>query len=110
MNTNLFLKLTRRIETNFLGFEVQRTRPAVVCKDGFSVSIQAGECLYCSPRDNRAKEYECVELGFPSEKEELIMDYAEDCDKPTDTVYGFVPVEIVDEMLEKHGGIVDIRE
>lgn len=37
----------------------------------------------------------------------LITDYAED-NTYTDTVYGYVPVEIVDKLIEKHGGIVDL--
>ena len=33
------------------------------------------------------------------------MPYAEDRERPTDTVYGYVPVEIVERVIEKHGGI-----
>ena len=47
-----------------------------------------------------------MELGYPSEPDELIEEYAEDWDDLTDTVYGYVPIEIVDKLLEKHGGIV----
>lgn len=48
-----------------------------------------------------------MELGFPSAADDLITDYAED-NSYTDTVYGYVPVEIVDKLIEKHGGIVDL--
>ena len=47
-----------------------------------------------------------MELGYPSEPDELIKEYAEDWDDLTDTVYGYVPIEVVDKLLEKHGGIV----
>ena len=43
----------------------------VVCKDGFKMSVQANDSAYCSPRINNAERYTSVEIGFPSEKEEL---------------------------------------
>ena len=77
------------------------------CNDGFSMSVQAHEYNYCSPRV-KPEETDCyyqVEVGFPSEREELLMEYVEDCDKPTDTIYAYVPVKVVQEVIEKHGGI-----
>lgn len=112
LKTNLFLKLTRH-EKSYPGMNGQykflEIRPGVICADGFTISIQASSNHYCSPRTDDAEEYESVELGFPSEKEDLIMEYVEDDQDPTQTVYGWVPVDVVDKMLEKHGGIVDIR-
>ena len=40
--------------------------------------------------------------------DELIIKYAEDPDEPTGTVYGYVPVDIVQQLMDKHGGIVRI--
>ena len=77
----------------------------IVCNDGFSVSVQASETAYCSPRETAAHPYWAFELGFPSEKEETLMQYAEDEDRPTDTVYGYVPVSVVEALIDKHGGI-----
>ncbi len=88
------------------GFFIQELRPRAVCKDGFSVSIQASKCHYCNPRKDFLKEYDEVELGFPSEGLNELADYAEDGDL-TETVYGFVPIELVEKLIEKHGGIVD---
>ena len=34
------------------------------------------------------------------------MQYAEDKDEPTATVYGYVPVDTVYLLLTKHGGVV----
>ena len=82
-------------------------RPHVVCADGYKVSIQAGSGMYCVPRMN-VLEYEKVELGFPNMADELILEYAEDPDDPTRTVYGYVPVEIVQQLMDKHGGIVEL--
>lgn len=112
LNTNLFLRLTRR-ETDAIylrgkEYITLQVRPAVICKDGFQISIQASESHYCTPRTNTEKEYTAVELGYPSEPDDIIKEYAEDSDQLTRTVYGWVPVTVVDELLEKHGGIVDI--
>ena len=58
-----------------------------------SLSIQASEYHYCSPRNNTER-YDCVEVGFPNFlfSESFINKYAEDKDSPMDTVYGFVPI------------------
>tara|TARA_B100000131_G_C17954631_1_gene547886 strand:+ start:364 stop:690 length:327 start_codon:yes stop_codon:yes gene_type:complete len=77
----------------------------VTCQDGFSVSIQGNATGYCTPRDNEGPYIE-VELGFPNRVDELIMKYAEDPNNPCDTVYGYVPSEVVLEMILKHGGMV----
>ena len=79
----------------------------VICADGFKMSVQAFAGGYCEPRMNGAKKYTSVEVGYPSEREELLMEYAEEPDKPTQTVYGYVPVQVVTNVLAKHGGIVD---
>lgn len=81
-------------------------RPGVVCADGFQISIQASPFHYCYPKDKNAENFEKVELGFPNQKDDLITEYAEDPDDPTSTVYGYVPIEVVDKLMEKHGGIV----
>ena len=79
---------------------------AVVCEDGFEVSIQASETNYSSPRDNEGPYIE-VELGFPNATDETILPYAEDRTEPQNTVYPYVPSEIVLEMLLRHGGMVE---
>ena len=80
-------------------------------EDGFTMSVQAGESLYSSPRDV-ADKYEQAEVGFPSSPEPLITKYAEDWEvegdddqRLCDTVYPYVPVELIDEVIRKHGGI-----
>ena len=80
-------------------------RESVVCADGYTISIQASEYHYCVPRTNDAKEYGACELGFPNQPDELINEYAEDSDY-TSTVYAYVPAEVIQALLEKHGGIV----
>jgi len=79
----------------------------VVCADGFSMSVQGNETAYCEPRLNHQKKYNLVEIGFPSEEEPLIMPWAERKDRPTDTVYGYVPVDVVTTVIVKHGGMLE---
>lgn len=78
---------------------------AITCADGFSMSVQAGEFLYCSPRDNIGP-YCAVEVGFLSEIEDQLIPYIDDPEEPTNTIYGYVPIEIVERIIEKHGGWV----
>ena len=90
--------------------------PQIVCVDGFTMSVQVGFSL-CSTPKKVAKRYSAVEIGFPSDHESLIEDYAEtfykddgeDVTDYTDTVYPYVPVKIVNKVLKKHGGI-DLTE
>jgi len=78
----------------------------VECADGFTMSVQANETAYCDPRDNDAESYTSAEVGFPSHKEELLMDWAEDPADPTGTVYAWVPRQTILNVIAKHGGIV----
>lgn len=86
-------------------YEIQENRPRLYCNDGYSISVQASGFHYCKPRLNGIHDYESVELGYPSEVDELIKEYAEDDLDYTETVYGYVPIEIVEEIINKHGGI-----
>jgi hypothetical protein len=79
---------------------------AVVCRDGFRMSVQANDGAYCSPRINHAEKYTQVEVGYPSHAEEVIIPWAERPDEPTETVYAYVPVEVVNTVIAKHGGIL----
>jgi hypothetical protein len=79
----------------------------VICADGFSMSVQANETAYCRPRIDNAERYEAVEVGFPTEEEALLLDYADDRENPTDTVYGWVPSETVTLVIAKHRGMVE---
>ena len=78
----------------------------IVCKDGFAMSVQANHTAYCSPRVNDAVKYTSVEVGYPSQPEPLLVEWAEDPKKPTNTVYGYVPVSRISLVCAKHGGIV----
>ena len=88
-----------------VSFYLQDIRPRIVCEDGFSMSVQAGKEIYSFPRENvKSGCYEAVEIGYPNAKEELICEYAESGNY-TDTIYPYVPVEVVEKVIEKHGGM-----
>lgn len=81
----------------------------IECRDGFSVSMQADEYKYCSPRDSYGP-WHNVELGFPSAKPTAaVMQYVENPDDPTNTVYGYVPLHLVAELVDSHGGLKEDR-
>ena len=77
-----------------------------VTKSGWNASIQAGMRSYSTPRSDRVSQYSAVEIGFPSEPDDLITPYAENPEDLTGTVYGYVPAEIVTALVMKHGGVV----
>ena len=79
----------------------------VVCADGFNMSVQAHDGAYCEPRLDAQRKYTLVEIGFPSWEEPLIMPWCEDDRDPTHTVYGYVPVDVVTNVIVKHGGMVE---
>lgn len=115
---NCWLKETINMDIIPGRIAFQKVRPRIVCNDGFSVSVQASEFTYCHPRYTQWQNkdgwqvingeywlsseprrhfetdhytpYEAVELGYPSEEDELIEEYSEG-DDFMDTVYGYVP-------------------
>ena len=80
------------------------TYPRIICTDGATLSVQASRHHYCSPRNDTGP-YELVEVGFPSiAPTGKLLDYCEDPDKPTETVYPYTPIEVVHEYIHDHGG------
>ena len=76
----------------------------ITLKDGFRISIQAGERHYCVPRNDTGPWVE-VELGFPAWPDKLIEAFAEDPNNQSETIYGYVPISVVQALIIKHGGI-----
>ena len=80
--------------------------PRITCEDGFSLSVHAGAFLYSTPRSNHGP-WTHVEVGFPSARPEpwdAWAEYVEEADKPTETVYSYVPVDLVADLITAHGG------
>ncbi len=70
------------------------------------MSVQAGETAYSEPRKDRAPAYTKVEVGYPSDVEDRLMPYVEDRHMPLSTVYVCVPMEVVEQVILAHGGMV----
>jgi len=74
--------------------------PHVRCRDGFTMSVQAGkDDIYSNPR-GMAGHYENVEVGRVSAHVPEFTEYEEG------SVFPFVPCSVVDKVIENHGGIV----
>ncbi len=82
--------------------------PRVRCADGFNVSIQTGEALYCLPRSSEGP-WSHVELGYPSEPMPALAQWAEcepeDASTMTDGIWPYVPLSAVARVLASHGGL-----
>lgn len=106
----------------------------ITCADGFHMSVIAGGGTYCQPRPQfcscwyRVEEtmgahtvlttnerdvrhdyrgpYTHVEVGFPSERPEPWGEWHPHCEGDIwkETVYGYVPVEMVRALVALHGG------
>jgi hypothetical protein len=83
-----------------------RPNKRVECADGFSMSVQASSFNYCHPRRDRASSYSQVEVGMPNSPEPLLAQYAEDSLDLTNTVYPYVPRQVIVDVICKHGGII----
>ena len=94
------MDLNQYIQNNREG----RLVKVVKCKSGLTLSVQASDTHYCSPRSNNGPWTE-VEVGFPSRKVESIIDWAEDPYDPCNTVYGYVPVAVLEEVIKDNGGL-----
>ena len=83
--------------------------PRITCTDGFTISVQAHSGSYCQRNTDGVPV--TVECGFPTTtpKTAELRNYAELCGTSdyTETVYGYVPIEVVQAELDAHGGILD---
>lgn len=84
-------------------------RPRVTLKDGVSMSIQASGFHYSEPRKSGLSKYESYEVGYPSDVIEQLIPYAEcmseDREELLNTVYGYVPHEVLVDVVREHGGL-----
>lgn len=82
--------------------------PPIICNDGTFISAQAGENYKCYPKENlESFEYEEVEIRRDEvvEQERLLKPFEDSWDT---YIYPNVPVEVLDEIISRHGGI-DIK-
>lgn len=95
---NEYLLLTRKNSPMGLPF----VRPAITIADKLTLSIQASEFHYCIPRDNNGPyshvEVAIVEGGMPK----ILKPFWEGM---PGGVCGYVPVERINYLIRKHGGV-----
>ncbi|GAC1598842.1 MAG: hypothetical protein NVS3B25_25160 [Hymenobacter sp.] len=76
----------------------------IECVDGTTISVQAGRTMYCQPRQDSGP-WDEVEVGYPSVDPGAEMRQFQDGEgDPTQSVFGYVPVELVRAFIEAHGG------
>jgi len=98
MSTKIEIKLPTRTQGVLF--------PQIVCKDGFMMSVQASDRHACCPKTMdffKLALYSDVEVGFPNKPEELLAPYHTYEGSP---VYSYVPLEVVREIIRKHGGTI----
>ena len=81
--------------------------PRIYCKDGFNISIQVHQGNYCASENGTRTfglDWKLVEWGFPSEYIDG-KKYKAESSPTTESVGGYVEIELMDELCEEHGGI-----
>jgi len=74
----------------------------LVCKDGFSMSVQASADHGCTPRTNLTSgQYTHWEVGFPRPHEPLLAPYIDALGQ----IANYVPTHVIDRIIHKHGGL-----
>lgn len=80
--------------------------PRIYCKDGFNLSVQVHNGAYCVSENGRREfgfSWQEVEWGYPSEP---LTDEKYNPEDPEGTsVGGYVPIEVMEELIKQHGGI-----
>ena len=88
----------------------QELRKQLVCNDGTTLSVQASEDHWCSPRSSYVNYYTddieffdyssvevwCVSADVP----DSWVEYGDD-----DNPYAYIPVTLVEKFIDSHGGI-----
>ena len=91
-------------------------RKHIYCKDGFVMSVQASKIHRCTPPEDLLNgEYTTVEVGisrFLAEHEDSVshLDDFTNIGFRYGEIQTLVPIEYVDEVIEKHGGIATDEE
>ena len=80
-------------------YPINRVKKGVTCADGFTLSIQASSCHYCSPKKDGLTFYDTYEVQ--SEYDSLLRGrYCKE-----DGISSQVPLLTVAKLIKKHGGV-----
>jgi hypothetical protein len=103
--TQLNQRLAKAPVRSGAGYSFRENMPRIELADGESISIQASCNHYCAPRDDEGP-WSRVEIGYPSVKpQEEMMEFCEDPNNPTGSVYGYVPIRLACDFINAHGGL-----
>jgi len=83
-------------------YAIKAIADPIRCADGTTISVQGSSMHYCTPRRDHGP-YTHVEIGYPDVDPPPAWAAYADGEYPSD-VYGYVPVELVREYIEAHGG------
>lgn len=81
-------------------------RPTVHCNDGFELDIQASEFHNCSPKKRLPYGgYKTLEIVSTSKPEDILNSYC-GRNKNDNFYYNNIPIFIINDIINKHGGII----
>lgn len=91
--------------------ELKKQAPRLTCWDGVSLSVQASARHLCLPKDNCGP-YTHVEVGFVSGVMGLPKEWETYAYMPLycqniSDIYARVPLEMVADFVDRHGGLVE---
>lgn len=105
MHLGQILDAMPTISVGLTDYGFRQRLPSLHLADGTTVSVQASENHYSTPRRNFGP-YKAVEVGFPSiDPGELWREYQDGHGDPTHSVFAYVPIELVYFFIGAHGGI-----
>jgi hypothetical protein len=87
------------------GGKTYSNNPVIVCKNGTELSVQASHFHYCTPKMNNDQfhgSYTHVEVGFPTSSPP--DSWSEFRVSGNDDIFARVPVQMVRDYIESHGG------
>lgn len=85
--------------------------PRLYCKDGFNISVQVNNANYCGSENGTRTfglDWQFVEWGYPSSHIDG-KKYNAESSPTTESVGGYVEVDLIDELCEQHGGFDYLR-
>jgi len=89
----------------------KNTKPLLFA-DGNSLSVQASGLHYCTPRTDMPsyEDYTTFEIGFPTRHYDILESYKDGPGDQTETVFGWVPAHVIEDVIAESGGIVGHKE
>lgn len=87
--------------------KVDRIFPSIVCADGLTMSVQGHYGAYCYPNDDFSEDpYSQVEIMAAPKLDTLLEPFEREHNMVgEEMIYPGVPVAIVCQIIEKHGGL-----